>query len=124
MNYLGKGDGWLRRIVIFWQLVEQDHIEQRFMHLDTAVVTHKTKLAKAVHEEAHTGPRGADHIRQCLLCNRGDEGCGHTRLAEFRHQQENPRKTLFAGIEKLIDKIGLDSHTADQQKFEKYLGKS
>src|ERR1700683_4236680 len=93
------------------------------MYLDTAVVTYKTKIAKAVHEEANAGARGADHIRQCLLCNSGDEGSRRTRLAEFRHQQENPREALFAGIEKLIDKIGLDAHAADQQKLEEYVGK-
>jgi hypothetical protein len=38
-------------------------------------------------------------------------------LAKFRHQQQNPRQTLFAGVEQLIHKIGLDAHAAGQQKL-------
>jgi hypothetical protein len=39
-------------------------------------------------------------------------------LAEFRHQEENPRQTLFAGVEQLTDKAGLSSHAAGQQELE------
>ena len=52
----------------------------------------------------------------------GNEGFRFARLAEFRHQQENPRQALFAGVEELIDKIGLGSHAAGQQKLEEYVG--
>ena len=33
-------------------------------------------------------------------------------LAEFGHQQKNSGQTFLTGIEKLINKIGLDPHTA------------
>jgi hypothetical protein len=41
--------------------------------------------------------------------------------AKLGHQEENPRQTLFAGVEKLIDKIGLGSHAPDQQEFQVHL---
>ena len=56
----------------------------------------------------------------CEIC--GIERFRLTGLAEFRHQQENPRQTLFAGVEKLIDKIGLGAHAAGQQKLQKQVG--
>jgi hypothetical protein len=59
---------------VLGQLIEQDHIEQRLMHLDAAVVTDKAELAKAVHEEADAGSRGADHLRQGFLRNGRNEG--------------------------------------------------
>jgi DNA topoisomerase I len=108
--------------VVLGQLIEQHHIEQRLIHLDAAVVIDKAQLAKAIHKEADTGPRGADHLRQGFLGNGRNEGFRFTRLAEFRHQQENPRQALFAGVEKLIDKIGLGSHAAGQQESQKEIG--
>jgi hypothetical protein len=69
------------------------------VHLNAAVGTDETKLAKAVHKEANAGPRGADHLRQGFLRSGRDEGLWFARLAELRHQQENPRQTLLAGFE-------------------------
>jgi len=101
------------------QLIEQDYIEQRLMYLDAAVIANETELAKAVHEEADTGPGGTDHIRQCFLGDGRNEGLRLAGTAEFGHQQENPRQAFFTGIEELIDKIGLGSHAAGQQELEK-----
>jgi len=39
--------------------------------------------------------------------NRRNVGFAFTRLAKFRHQQEYPSQALLAGVEELIDKIGL-----------------
>ena len=50
-----------------------------------------------------------------------DEGFRFAGLAEFRHQKENPRQALFAGVEELIDKVGLGSHAAGQQELEKQI---
>jgi len=49
--------------------VVQNHVEQRFMNMDTAVVLNKAELAKAIHEEADAGACGPDHIRQSFLRN-------------------------------------------------------
>jgi hypothetical protein len=112
---------WLFRVVLR-QPIEQDHVKQRFMHLNATVIAYKSKLAKAVHEEAHSGTGCADHICQRLLRDRRDVGFRFTLLAEFRHQQKYPRQSFFTGIEELIDKICLDTHTADQEEFEEYFG--
>jgi hypothetical protein len=45
-----------------------------------------------------------------------------SRLTKFGQQQENPRQALFAGVEKLIDKIGLGSHAPGQQEFQVHFG--
>ena len=95
----------------------QNHIEQRLVNPDAAVVLNKAELAKAIHEEADAGPGGADHFRQGFLRDLRNQRFRFSRLAKFRHQQENSRQTLFAGVEKLIDKISLGSHTAGQQKL-------
>ncbi len=47
--------------------VVQNHIEERLMNPDAAVVFNKAELAKTIHEEANAGPGGADHFGQSLL---------------------------------------------------------
>ncbi len=106
------------------QLVEQDHIEQRLVHLDAAVVINKAELAKAVHKEANTGSCGADHVGQGFLRNGGNVGFWFSRFAEFRHQEKNSRQALFAGVEELIYKIRLRTHAAAQQKRQEQVGES
>ena len=96
--------------------VVQNHIEQRFMNPDAAVILNKAELAKAIHEEANTRPGGADHFCQSFLRDLRNQRFRFSRLAKLRQQQENPRQTLFAGVEKLIDEIGLGPYAADQQK--------
>jgi hypothetical protein len=56
------------------------------------------------------------YIRQSFLRDLRNQSFRLTRLAKLRHQKENSRQTLFAGIEQLIDKISLGSHTPGQQK--------
>jgi len=92
----------------------KDHIQQRFVHADTAVVFDKAKLAEAVHEEADPGSRSADHIRQGLLGDRRNQCLRLSRSSELGHQQKNPRQALFAGIKELIDKVSLNAHAARQ----------
>jgi hypothetical protein len=50
------------------------------------------------------------------------EGFRFTQLTKFSQQQENSGQTLFAGVEKLIDKVGLGSHTPGQQEFHLHSG--
>ena len=82
------------------------------MNPDAAVVFNKAELAKAIHEEADAGPGGSDHFRQRFLRDLWDQRFRFSRLAKLREQQENSRQTLLAGVEKLIDEIGLDSHAS------------
>ena len=53
--------------VVFGLLVEKNHIKQRLVHLDAAVVIDIAERTEAIHEETDAGPRGADHLRQRLL---------------------------------------------------------
>ena len=94
------------------ELFVQDHIEQRLVNLDAPVVFDKAELAKTVHKKADARAGGADHLRQGLLRDPRNILFQFARLAEFGHQQQNPRQALFAGAEKLIDQIGLDAHAA------------
>ena len=102
---------------MIWQLIEEDHIEQRLVYLNAAVVLNEAKLAKAVHKEADSRSGGTDHLGKCFLSNGWYEFLWFTRLAKFRHQKENARQSFFAGIEELIYQIGLSSHTASEQEF-------
>src|ERR1017187_10071717 len=101
------------------QLIKQDHIQQRLVNLDAPVVYDETELAKSIHEEADAGAGGADHLRQSLLRDLGNVLFRLARLAEFRHQQQDPRQTFFARVEKLIDQVGLNAHAALQQELQK-----
>ncbi len=68
------------------QIVIQEHLEQRLMHPDAALVFNKTKLAKAIHEEAYAGPRRTDHIGQGLLRDCWNNHLRFTRFPKLRHQ--------------------------------------
>ena len=46
--------------IVIGQLIEQNCVQQRLVHLDAAVVADEAELAKAIHEEADAGPRGAE----------------------------------------------------------------
>jgi hypothetical protein len=63
-------------------------------------------------KKANAGSSRPDHLRQCFLRDFRNQCFGLSRLAEFGHQKKNSRQTLFTGIEKLIDKVSLGSHTA------------
>ena len=92
------------------------------MNPDAAVIFNEAELAKAIHEEAHTRPGGANHFRQSFLRDLRDQRFCFSRLAKLRQQQEDPRQTLFAGVEKLIDKIGLGSHATRQEELQEQVG--
>jgi len=97
----------------------QNDIEQRLVNLDPPVVGDKPHFAEAIHEEADSGARSANHLCQSFLCDLRDQRFRFTWLAEFGHQQKDAGKALFAGVEQLVDKIGLGSHTASEQELQK-----
>ena len=84
------------------------------MNTDTSVVLDEAQLAEPVHEEAHARTGGTNHLRQRFLGDTGDQGFRFSGFAEFRHEQQDSCQSLFAVIEKLIDKIRLRTHTASQ----------
>jgi hypothetical protein len=87
----------------------QNHVQQRAVNLQAAVVFDEPKLTKLVHERADARARGADHLGQHLLADRRNDRFRFFVFAEVRKQQKQARKTLFARIEKLIDKVGFDA---------------
>src|ERR1022692_1826227 len=104
------------------EMIVLNHIDQRLVDPDAAVVFDKAELAKAIHEEAYAGPGGADHLCQRLLRDLGNQRFRLARLAKLGHQQENSRQTLFTGVEKLVHQVGLGSHTPGQQIFQVHFG--
>ena len=76
------------------------------------VVVDKAELPESVHEKADPRTGRPHHLRQSLLTKSGDRHFGHSFFSELRHQQENPRQPLFAGVEKLIDQIILVSNVS------------
>ena len=98
--------------------IKQNRIQQRLVNLDAPVVFDKTEFAKAVHKETDAGASSADHLRQGLLRDLGNVLFRLARLPEFRHQEQNPRQTLFTGVEKVIDEVGLNAHAALQQELQ------
>ncbi len=92
------------------------------MHANAAVVFNEAELAKAIHKEADARPCGTDHLRERLLRDLGNQGLRLAGLAKFRHQQQNPCQTPFAGIEKLINQVGLNAHAARQEKLHEQVG--
>ncbi len=77
-----------------------------------AVVIDKTQLPELVHEMADPRPGGAHHLRQVFLIDSGKDTLGAAFLAEMSQQQEDPRQTLLAGVEKLVDEILFISEAA------------
>jgi len=63
------------------------------------VVVDESELSESVHEEADPRTRRSNHLREGLLAESGDRHLGHPFLSELRHQQQNSRQPLFAGIE-------------------------
>ena len=102
----------------------QDHIEQRFVNLDATVVFDEAQLAKAIHEETDPGACRPDHIRERFLRYRRNQRLLFARLAKLRHQQEDSGETLLAGVEELIDEVGLNAHAAGQQVCNEDISKS
>ena len=104
------------------ELIVQDDIDQRLVDADAAVVLDEAELAKAIHEEADAGAGGADHLRQSFLGDGRNEGFRLTRLAKFGHQEKDSCQALLAGVEELIDQIGLGAHAPAQQEFQVHIG--
>ena len=102
--------------VVIRQLIVEDHVQQRLVHPNPAVVINETQLAEAIHKKAYTRSRGAYHLRQRLLRDLRYQDLRLARLAELRHQKEYSRQAFFTGIEQLIDKVRLNPHAARQQK--------
>ena len=54
---------WLLSAIQEVELVVKNDVQKGGMHLNLAVIANEPELPKSVHEEAHTGTGGADHLR-------------------------------------------------------------
>lgn len=92
------------------------------MYVDATVVLDVTKHSEPIHEFAHTGPRGADHIGECFLRNGRNHRFGLAGLPKFSHKQQSSRQTFFAVVKELIDKIFLSAYSAKQDELDEEIG--
>lgn len=84
--------------------VENDG-QQGFIDFDSAVVFDEAEFSEFIHKEIHAGASGAYHFRQGLL---GDLRKRAIRLILFAiagEQEQGPGRTLFTGVEELIDQV-------------------
>ena len=79
------------------------------------VVVDEAELPELVHEVVDPRSGRADHLRQVLLIDAGDDRFGLAVLAKVRQQQEHPRQPLLARVEQLIDEIRFVADDAGQQ---------
>ena len=94
----------------------QKDVEEGVVNPNLAVVFDEPQFPKAIHKKTHSRPGCANHLRQNFLADLRNHRLGLAFLAELRQQQQNPRQPLFAGIEKLIDQVGLDASVSRQKK--------
>ena len=83
----------------------QDDAQQATVDGEPAVVVDEAKLFKLVHEMTDARPGGADHLRQTLLIDSGEDCFGTAFFAKMGKQQENSSQALLARVEKLVDQI-------------------
>jgi hypothetical protein len=108
-------DGWALGVMAA-ELVVEDDVEQGFVDADAAVVLDETELAKAIHEEADARASGAYHFGEGFLGDGGDKGFGLAGFTEFGHEKEGAGEALFAGVEELVDEVGLGLHAAGEEE--------
>jgi len=75
----------------------------------TSVIINESQFPKPVHEEAHPRASCTHHLCQRLLTDSGNSNFVLALFAEVSEQCEHPGKSLFAGIEELVNQILLIS---------------
>ena len=76
--------------------------------MKSAVVLDESEFSEFVHEKIHTRASGADHFCQRFLRDKRQYAVRLIVFAVTRKQEKSPSKTLFAGIEKLVDQVFFD----------------
>src|SRR5579864_5794191 len=89
--------------------------------MQMTVVFYKAELAELVHEEVYPGARGPHPCRQNFLADSWNDHLEPSFLPEVSKEQENPCQPLLAGIEQLVDEIGLELHIAREQERREHL---
>ena len=78
------------------RLIVENHVQQRTVDFNVAVVINKTQFSKLVHEKTHARACRADHFRQCLLADFRNDRLGPTFFAKIRQEQKDPREPFLA----------------------------
>lgn len=72
---LAAGEGVKRQgLVVFHDLVVQNHIDQRAVHMEPSVVVYEPQFSELVHEETDPGPGRADFLGEYFLADLGKNG--------------------------------------------------
>ena len=100
----------------------QDDTEEGIVDVDFAVVFDETKFSKFVHEKIDAGPRGADHLRQHLLRNLGEDLLRMFPCAIAGEQEQSAGQPFFAGVEKLVDQILLNPNVSPEHIGDETVG--
>src|SRR5258708_22956884 len=87
--------------------IVQDYIQQGVVNNQLVPVFDESQFAKAVHEETDPRTGCADHLRQGLLADFGEDRLRRAVFAELREHQQRPSQPLFAGIEKMVHQVRL-----------------
>jgi len=72
--------------------------------LKPAIVVDEAQIPESGHEKVYPRACRTHHRRQSRLACLGNHTLGSSFLAEMSQQQENSCQSLFAGIEKLVDR--------------------
>src|SRR5579859_7231421 len=83
----------------------------------------KSSLAKAVHEEADSRARGANHLRQQRMGHFGDLWFVNAFFAKLGELQEHAGKAFFTGVKELIGKGLLVAGISGKKKSYKHFRK-
>src|SRR6185437_7181351 len=103
--------------------IVKNNIQKRTVDTQLAVVLDEPQFAKAIHEEAHPGAGGANHLGEGFLADFGNHGLWSPFFAEPGKQQQRPRQAFFAGVEELINQIFLKTNVTGQQIADENLRK-
>jgi hypothetical protein len=93
----------------------KNNIQKRTVDAQFTVVFDKTQLSEPIHEEAEPRAGGANHLREGLLADLGNHCLWRPVFAELGEQQQGACQAFFAGVEKMINQIFLETNVTGQQ---------
>src|ERR1043165_9208691 len=80
-----------------------------------ARIMNKAEFPESVHKEAHTRTSRPDHLGKRFLADPGNHGFRDAFLSKVSEQEQHASQTLFARVEKLVNKILFVTYIPRQQ---------
>src|ERR1700722_3870484 len=106
--------------------VVQYDVQQRTVDLqptlDAPGVLNEAQFSEPVHEKTYSRTSRSDHFCQRFLANFWDHSLRHSLLAKMSEHEKDARKSLFAGIEQLVDQILFVTDVAGKQVGHEHIG--